>query len=61
MQHMLRQPVAENAIHRAGHQPFGRTIGDLLNELALESTEGGFVRDELEALRKGRRRRNDYV
>lgn len=54
----LRQPVAENAVHRKGHQPFTRTIGDLLNELAVESEEGAWLRDGLETLRKGRRNRN---
>lgn len=57
----LRQPVADNAIHRQGHQPFERTIGDVLNGLALENQEAAFVRDDLEALRRGRHVRNEYV
>ena len=54
----LIQPVAANAIHRDGHQPFQRTIGDLLDESAKVDILGGFVRDELEQMRLGRRQRN---
>lgn len=48
--------VADNAIHRDGHKPFSRTIGDALSQLASRSTEDAFKRDELEQLRKGRKR-----
>lgn len=51
----LRQPVAENAIHRKGYQPFRHTIGDLLDQLALRSLEDAFVRHELEQRREKRK------
>lgn len=52
----LRQPVAENAIHRPGHQPFTHTIADVLNELAKRSVKDAWVRDDLEKMRSKRRR-----
>lgn len=52
MPQALRQPVAENAIHRNGHQPFQRTIGDLLTSMARDDVNCAFVRHELEQLRK---------
>ena len=54
---LLRQPVAENAIHRPGHQPFSHTIGDLLNELAVRDEKHAWIRHELEQM-KSKRRRN---
>ena len=57
----LKQPVAENAIHRLGHQPFQRTIGDLLNDMAKEDVHGAFVRHELEQLRLGKGKRRGDV
>lgn len=48
----LRQPVAENAIHRAGHQPFKHTIGEVLSQLASRSTKDAWVRHDLEQMRE---------
>ena len=52
----LRQPVAENAIHRPGHQPFSHTIEDMLNDLAKRSLRDAWRRDDLEKLRSGSKR-----
>lgn len=49
---LLRQPVAENAIHRPGHQPFTHTIEEVLNELAKRSVRDAFVRHDLEQMRE---------
>lgn len=48
----LRQPVAENAIHRKGHQPFTHTLGEVLDQKAMRSLSDAFVRHDLEQLRK---------
>lgn len=55
---MLRQTVADNAVHRTGHQPFHRTIGTLLNDMAKDNIESAFVRDELEQIKLGKPPRN---
>lgn len=54
----LHNCVDQQAVIRPGHQPFKRTIGDALSQLACRSEDDAWVRDSLEQMRFDRPERN---